>query len=44
MRGFTAGHKFCFLNSDKLTQATQIQLFKKQIAFSEFYTAFFKFR
>ena len=40
----TAGHKFSLVNRDKLTQPVQMQLFKKQIDFSEFSTGFLKFK
>ena len=39
-----AGHKFSLLDRENLMQPIQMQLSKKQKAFSEFFSAFFKCR
>ena len=38
----TVGHKYFFVNRDKLTQPIQIQLSQKQKRFSEFFNALSK--
>ena len=40
----TAGHKFSLLNKDRLMKPIQMQLSKKQKAFSKVFFAFLKFR
>ena len=40
----TVGHKYFFVNRDKLTQPIQIQLSQKQKPFSEFFHVFLKSR
>ena len=37
-----AGHKFSLLNRDKLRQPIQMQLSKKQKAFSQYFSGFLK--